>query len=390
MRVLYVSTVDISVSNGPGANEREFTYTLNKLLGNNAHFVIPTTSGVLPHDVPKDSCTFILPSKERHPIHWIRQQFSIVKNVGRILREREFDIIVIRAEIIPIAFLYFTRKTEVPYALKTAGSGKFNVFKKKGVLFKPLASINHLLFQKLINGAIMADVVSPTHQESLGDNLGNREKIVWIDNGVNTERFMKMDKSVVKSEMGLTHLYPIIGYAGNLAWERGGLQIIESLPAIRQVYPNAGALILGSGEKMSVLYTRAKELGVYDSCVFTQQVPFDHVVKYINCMDIGVSQLYEESQGASEQKVRQYIACGLPVIVSPGAVNQFVPANELGYIVDPHDHSSFSKAVLDILGMDETDYKELSAKARKYAEDNLSYESRVLQRLGHYKKLLNK
>ena len=53
-------------------------------------------------------------------------------------------------------------------------------------------------------------------------------------------------------------------------------------------------------------------------------VPFEKIPQYVNSLDVGVSiSIREDRQVNSELKVRQYLACGKPVVISPGS-NEFV------------------------------------------------------------------
>jgi len=389
LRILYISSVDVSLTKGPSANEREFIPSLYKLIGDNAHFLIPEPQETLPKDIPVSACTFTISHKERKLLPWLFHQLSIIKEVDDILLKNKVDLIVIRANIFAFAYRYITNKHGIPYTLKTASSGEFQVFERKNILFRALKRLNLNIYKKLVNNAIFVDVVSPMQRDKLRVISGAGEKIQRIDNGVNIERFKPFDKKKCRRELGLEKFDQIIGYAGNLPWDRGGMQIVQSLPKLAKTCPNVGAVILGGGTGMEKLYNKAKKLGVYEKCVFTGKVPYEEVVTYINSMDICVSQRYEDTQGASELKVRQYLACGKPVIVSPGGANDFVDEEGIGFVVDPNDEEQFFKKINFYLNLGHQDYEGISSKARQYAINHLSYESKVLKRLDYWQKLLN-
>ena len=390
MKILYISSVDVSLTKGPSANEREFIPALYRLKGEKSHFLIPKPCNTLPKDIPVSACTFTKPHKERKPLDWIFHQVSVVRKTKKILSENSFDLIVIRADVFPFCYRYVTNKHGIPFAMKTAGSGEFKVFRRKNLLLKALKGLNQLFYNSLVSNAIYVDVVSPMQRNSLREITGAGEKIQWIDNGVNIDRFKPADKKESKKKLQLEKFDPIIGYAGNLPWKRGGMQIVQALPELSKKYPNIGGVILGSGEGMQSLYDEARSLGVYERCVFTGQVDYNLVVDYINCMDVGISQLNYDEQGASEQKVRQYLACGKPVIVSPGEVNQFISDKNLGYIVSHDDINGFLKAIKSILDLSENEYDLISKRSREYAENNLSFRSKVLERIEAWEKVLNR
>lgn len=389
MKILYLSFIDISQPIGPSVNEREFIPSLYKLTNGNAHFIIPKPLSPIKDELPLEQVTFIPNSKGRKPLHWLKQQFVAMRESRKILKENQFDFMVIRGGLFAFALLYITNNLKIPFALKTAGSGRFEVFKRKNALIRTLYPLNQYMFKKLVRRASVIDVVSNIQKSSLEEITGVNDRIYFVDNGVNTDRFFPQNMHSARKKLGLGRFEKIIGYVGGLPWERGGLQIIEAMPELLKTYPKLCGVIVGGGSKMDVLYNKAKELGVEENIHFAGVVPFEEVVDYINSFDIGVSQLYPESQGASEQKVRQYIACGKPVVVSPGAVNNFVEEEGLGYIVlDPYDNDEFTKKIKKVFSIVETDC--LSNKIRDYAVANLSVDARVKQRLDLYEEVLSK
>lgn len=389
MRILYLSFIDISQPIGPSVNEREFIPSLYKLTENQAHFIIPKPLGSVDDDLPLQSITFIPNSKGRKPLHWLKQQYSAVKVAKKTLQSNEFDLMVIRGGLLAFALLLITSQLKIPFALKTAGSGRFDVFSRKNFLIRLLYPLNQFMFKKLVRRASVVDVVSNIQKSSLEEITGVKDRIYFVDNGVNTDRFYPQDMHAARKKLGLNGFDKIIGYVGGSPWERGGLQIIEAMPELLKIYPKLGGVIVGSGSKMDILYGKAKELGVEENIHFAGVVPFEEVVDYINAFDVGISQLYKDKQGSSEQKVRQYLACGKPVIVSPGAVNNFVEDEKLGHIVsDPYGIEEFAQKVAALLALSSEDSEQMAIKTRRYAVEHLSVDSRVQQRLGLYKSVL--
>lgn len=388
MKILYISRADVSMTSGPSVNERQFIVSLYKLIGNKAKFLVPFPTGTMPDDMPLEQLSLFRSSKGRRPHLWFLQQFSLVTKANRLIKENDFDMIIIRADIFEFALNFIVGKNKIPYALKTAGSGEFKVFQQKNILIRSLFGINNKLYGRLIQYAILVDVVSETQRDKLREITGIKDKIVWIDNGVDIDRFVPMDSQQLKSELNLSRFSHIIGYAGNYPWDRGAMQMIKALPRLKEKYPHIGVVVLGDGSEMKLLYKEAEKLKVSKHCVFTGNVPFEEVVKYINCMDVCVSQRYEDTQAASELKVRQYLACGKPVVVTPGA-NDFVEVEGLGSVVDPLDEIGFFNAVNSFLSLDKEKYQEVATKARVYSEENLSYTSKIMERLELYKEILN-
>lgn len=392
-RVLYISSVDISIGNGPGANEREFTLGLYQAIGERAHFLIPRPVNDST-DLPDSVCTYTFPHRKHHPLYYPFHVLSQIFRASQLLRQRKFDLIVFRLDILPVAPYLITRIHRVPYALKTMGQGMLNVLSEKfgGPIGKVLAGINLWTAKKLINKAVLGDSVSMAQVDFLEKMLElDPGKIVWIDNVVNTSRFFPASVTEARDELALSQFDPIIGYVGTRPWERGGMQMIEVAPRLAEKYPDLGVVILGDGSELEKMKEKASELGVANRCVFTGYVPFHQVPAYVNSLDVGASiSLRPDRSNASELKVRQYLACGKPVILSPGS-NDFVIAENLGSTVPPRDIDAIAIELEKWLSLGSEEREAFSKRATKYMQDNLSIEAAVAKRLNLWsEKLLAK
>ena len=158
------------------------------------------------------------------------------------------------------------------------------------------------------------------------------------------------------------------------------MQIIEVTPRLSAKYANIGLVILGDGLGLVGLKERAAELGVENHCVFVGQVPFEKVPMYINASDVGVSiNLRPDRERASELKVRQYLACGKPVVASP-SFNEFLVDEHLGSVVEPHDIYTIARELDRWLSLSLDEKVEFSDLAFCYARERLSVEGALAMR----------
>ena len=119
-RILYISSVDLSVGNGPGVNEREFALALYNAIGERVHFLIPQPE--YPFDeLPGAVCTYSLPHKRHHPLYLISHMVSQARLADHLISTHKFDFLVFRLDLFPIAPRHITRKHHIPYAIKTLG-----------------------------------------------------------------------------------------------------------------------------------------------------------------------------------------------------------------------------------------------------------------------------
>jgi glycosyltransferase involved in cell wall biosynthesis len=381
-QILYISSVDVSIGNGPGVNEREFILALHNAIKDRVHFLIPRPVNEVP-DLPITACTFTFPHRRHNPIFFPAHILSQFRLTDQLLSRRQFDLLVFRLDVLPFAPLFITRKHQIPYALKTLGQGLMNVLNERGGwLGKSLMGVNRRLVKQLLTQALLADSVSIAQVEFLQQILDvNSQKIVWIDNAVNINRFFPSSPTDARKELGLLGFDPIIGYVGTRPWERGGMQLVEAAPRLLAKYPNLGLVILGDGQQLETLKKRAQELQVENHCLFTGYVPFDQVPLYINSLDVGVSiSLRDDRRAASELKVRQYLACGKPIVVSPGS-NDFVITENFGSIVEPTDLEAITTELDRWLSLTADERSEFEYKVTQYIRHNLSMEAAIAQRL---------
>jgi glycosyltransferase involved in cell wall biosynthesis len=389
-RVLYVSSVDISVGDGPGVNEREFVLALYKVLGGRAHFLIPRPHDPVP-EVPTNVCSFSSPHKAHDFKLFFRHVTSTVELANRLLSRQNFDLIILRLDILPIAPFIIKQKHRKPYVLKTLGQGMLKAFDGKlGALGPVLAATNRFLTKNLARGALAVDSVSELMIEYLEQTLGLEPgKVVWIDNAVNTDRFYPASKQAARVELGLERFDPVIGYVGNLAYVRGGTQLVQVAPKLLEKYPDLGVVILGVGEGHQGMIDLAHQLGVSDHCIFPGYVPFEEVPRYANALDVGVSLLLPQHYAASEQKVRQYLACGKPVIASTPGSSDFIGEANLGSLVQYDDLVSIAGEIDRWLSLSEIERAAFSKRASQYAQDHLSVDQAVAKRLAVWNERLN-
>jgi len=387
--ILYVSSIDVSVGNGPGVNEREFIHALHAAMGSRAHFLIPAPEHPV-SDLPLSDCTFTRPHRRHHPLHFLAHSWSKVRRARALLAERHFDMLVFRLDVLPVAALLITRKCGTPYALKTLGQNSIKILDTRGGwLGRSLKGLNRHMVKQVVSGAIVADSVTELQAEFLASGLDeDPARIVWVDNAVNTERFSRTSPEIARAELGLEAHDPIIGYVGSRPSERGGMALIEAAARLSEKYPRLGVLIVGDGPGMESLRRRAGELGVEERCVLTGYVPFDRVPVHINALDVAVSiSRLADRRAASELKVRQYLACGKPVVISPGG-NEFVAHEGLGSVVDPSDPEAIAAALDRWLAPSPTECEDFARRAEEYMRRHLSMESAIAKRFSLWKERL--
>lgn len=391
IRCLYLCSIDISIPNGPGVNEAEFVPALNNVSGGNSYFLLPFPEGQFPPGLPASKIAWVASVRKGSVISWLTHKTSLLYHAIVMVRKHRPDLIVMRLGVFSVAeFLLtcvFARNT--PYAIKTAGDGTFPVFDRKTLVVRALKPVNHWIHRILVRRAIAVDVVSPAQQQRLQEMAGRDANVIWVDNGVNTERFSPICAADAKARVGLPGNAFVIGYAGNFPVERGVEQLVNVVKRLAKEGWNIHGLVVGEDEATRELAANVMDCGYQEQFSFVGQVPYTDVPNYMGAMDLGMSLRRGNLQSASELKVRQYIACGKPVLVSPG-VNEFVMESGIGRVVDPDDMDEIQEAVLHYMRLSPEEYAQVSRRARDNAVAHLSYEAKVKERVALWQGLLKK
>ena len=384
-RILYISSIDISRADGPGINEREFTVELCNVFGERAHILVPEPKNPL-EDVNGRNFSFCKGHQHYKPLAFFQHQLSQIRWADILIKSGKFNFLIFRINILPLNQIYISRRYKIPYAIKTLGAGLINILGQRGgMIGKVLKPFNEKLVKDLTARATAIDVCTEVYASFFPERLSlDPLKVRWIENATNTDRFHLIDKATARSVCGLSAFEPIVGFVGSLPWERGGTQMLEIAPRLLSQYPTLGIVIVGGeGGQLDRLRQQALELGIAAHCVLPGVVPYERVPYFINAFDVGIS--FDTTTrltqiGNSSQKVRQYIACGKPVVSGPGG-NLFLEEEGLGTIVNPDDIDQITNAVNKWLSLTDREKEAHSHRAVNYAQKHLSISKALNDRL---------
>lgn len=131
--------------------------------------------------------------------------------------------------------------------------------------------------------------------------------------GVRLERIKRLDIG----QINRNHLV----YMGHLRKNQGLQLLIDSLPEIITKNPNVKLIIIGTGELEQYLKNKVRELNLIANVEFKGYIE-DHkdIEDILSTCGVGLS-LYEPHQDSftwhtDPSKPKQYLACGLPVIIT--------------------------------------------------------------------------
>jgi hypothetical protein len=218
----------------------------------------------------------------------------------------------------------------------------------------------------IVVSEVMAEVLQERHG---ADRAKMTIKPCVVDLGV----FPKPDKKAARKLLGLDERL-VVSYLGSLAWYQLPDQAIRLFKLIKRHRPDALFLGITTEPDRLMAMLRESELGSDDFKVIS--VPSNEVAQVLPAADLGLllRKVDPVNAVASPVKFAEYLACGLPVLVTPGIgdYSAIVEKERLGGVVEIKDDDETLSLVLSgILQRLDAD-PQTGSRARGFVEENLS------------------
>jgi glycosyltransferase involved in cell wall biosynthesis len=222
-------------------------------------------------------------------------------------------------------------------------------------------------------------VETPNMKEIYQGRHGLRPgKVFAIANGVNTEVFRPVDADNARRKAGIETGVPVVGYQGNIREHEGIEYLIEAAPDVLRRVPATRFLIVGDGPARPQLAELARSNGVSERFSFVGRVPYENVPIYIACMDVCVvprNRARFERTGISSLKVREYLACGRPVVGADiTGIGDLLREANAGIALSPENASELAQAIVGLL-QDEALRRQMGSRGREFALQHLSWDA---------------
>ena len=188
--------------------------------------------------------------------------------------------------------------------------------------------------------------VSDEVADSVARVSDRRDGVVVIPNGVDVERFSPAPPDdALLDALGLRNRFAV-GWSGSFRTFHGLGTLIEAAAVARKELPELVLVLVGDGLGRPAIEQQARDLGV--PLVLPGTVPYDQMPEYLRVMDVAtVLAPARESFHYSPVKLREYQACGVPVIASAaGELGRDLDAGDDALIVPPGDAPALANAIL--------------------------------------------
>jgi glycosyltransferase involved in cell wall biosynthesis len=168
----------------------------------------------------------------------------------------------------------------------------------------------------------------------------------------------------------------VIGVICALRPEKGIDTLLEAFAAVCSLTPGMRLAIVGSGPSLPDLESRAKALGILDTCIFHPAV--SHVADWLQGIDIFVLPSLSE---ALSNSLMEAMACGCCVVASRvGGNPELVTHAETGMLFEPRDAAGLAE-ILRLLVREPDLRRTLAANASRVIHSRFPIEA-AARRMG--------
>ncbi len=174
-----------------------------------------------------------------------------------------------------------------------------------------------------------------------------KEKVLFVPNEVDTQKFFDMDTMGVRRKLGLNENMKIVVFVGNLITVKGLSYLIEAVKIVKERRNDFVLLVIGSGESERSLRLRVKRCNVGEKIRFMGVVPHSKIPLWLNAADFLVLPSLSEGRPTV---VAEAHACGTPVIATDiEGTREMIDREELGILVPPRDAKALAGAITTAL-----------------------------------------
>jgi glycosyltransferase involved in cell wall biosynthesis len=202
-------------------------------------------------------------------------------------------------------------------------------------------------------------------------NVGKEEQFVIIPNGIDIEKFSKVniDVATKKKELGIENSNKVIGVIGRLTPIKGHIYFIHAMVEILKRMSNIKAVIAGSGELEEDLKIKVNNLGLKDFVLFLGDRT--DIPEILKICDIVVLPSLNEGFGLA---IVEAEAAGKPVVATKvGGIPEVIKDGETGILVPPRDSHKLASVIISLL-KDKERAEKMGLYGRDFVKNNFNKE----------------
>lgn len=256
------------------------------------------------------------------------------------------------------------------------------------IVYEEITAFKKMVFrlgEKALSGFTSGIItVSEALRDDLVENYGiDSNKITVIYNGIDLSKYRSIaDRTKARAVYGIEPGIQVVGTVARMAPQKGLNYLIEAIPAVLEK-EDVFFIIAGDGPLREGLEEMVKIKGLKGNVLFPGYV--EDIPGLMACFDVFV--IPSIAEGLSITTI-EAMAAGLPVVAARvGGLPELVREGQNGYLVEPRDPDSLSKALLDLL-RDPGTRKTMGIRGRQTARGSFDTEMMLNRTLEVYNTLI--
>lgn len=199
-------------------------------------------------------------------------------------------------------------------------------------------------------------------------------KVVWLPNGVDLERFdnpqpLDPDLEVARVFEQNRNKFKVI-YTGAHGIPNGLDVIVEAAGIIQKITQNIHFIMIGEGTEKEKLKEKARSMGLHNInfCRSISKLVVPSVLLEADCLIISIPNFDIYQYGVSLNKSFDYLASGKPIVMAGSPQNNIVEEANSGRSVEPENPEALSQAIIELSQLTERERARMGSNGRRYVE----------------------
>jgi PEP-CTERM/exosortase A-associated glycosyltransferase len=219
------------------------------------------------------------------------------------------------------------------------------------------------------------------------------EKVTVIPNAVDVTKFSLdgVPDDVLRARLGLPlDGAKVLGFIGSFYAYEGLALLLQAMPEILGLIPNARVLLVGGGPQERELKRLAWHMGIEDKVIFAGRVPHHQVQRYYDLIDILVYPRLSMrlTELVTPLKPLEAMAKGRPLLASDvGGHREIIRDGETGLLFKAGDVHDLAAKVLEWLGR-ESEWAGMRTAGRRWVEGERNWAASVARYRSIYARLM--
>jgi len=348
MRILYLTDGDLAPHKAPQIHVSQFLRHWHRA-GCDVLLRAPRTRTAMPEfEFPHE---WLPHSGIRLLGDWLFQ-WRLYRQLKRELRAKRWDVVYTR-QISTFPALYrLCRRMGVPVLCEVNGFLLEN-YQTGGASSFKLNMVEKMEAEILRQSNLVVVPYQALKQRICAHYHVPDAKVMVVENGVDLDLFHVMNRESCRQALHLDKDAFYVGFVGSFDFyhDMGTMLNAYHSLASQLLGKELRYLLVGDGASRKEVERKIDKLGFSGAVDFIGAVSHTEVAQYINAADVMVSlqplERMKKLGEASSLKVKEYLACGVPIILShvEGQPSHF---SDVCIHIPPENKSAFVKAVVDV------------------------------------------